>query len=69
MFILEIKQKVLNALSTDKGKTVDEIASEINLENETELVFKVLIHLISNLSTGVKVASGTGFERTFIKTK
>jgi len=67
--ILEIKQKILNALSTDKGKTVDEIACEINLENETELVVKVLIHLISNLSTGVKVASGTGFERTFIKTK
>ena len=67
--ILEIKQKILNALSADKGKTVDEIACEINLENETELVFKVLIHLISNLSTGVKVASGTGFERTFIKTK
>ena len=67
--ILEIKQKILACLSTDKEKTVDEIAREINLENETELVFKVLIHLISNLSTGVKVASGTGFDRTFIKTK
>lgn len=56
-------------LSETREKSVDEIAREINLENETELVFKVLIHLISNPSSGVKVASGSGFDRKFIKTK
>ncbi len=67
--ILEIKGKILSVLSESEGKTVDEIAREINLENETELVFKVLIHLISNPSSGVKVSSGAGFDRNFIKSK
>lgn len=66
--ILEIKAKIMAALS-DAEKSVDEIAREINLENETELVFKVLIHLVSNPSNGVQVASGTGFDRKFIKSK
>lgn len=66
--ILEIKAKIMAALS-DSEKSVDEIAREINLENETELVFKVLIHLVSNPSNGVQVASGTGFDRKFIKSK
>ena len=66
--ILEIKAKIMAALS-DTEKSVDEIAREINLENETELVFKVLIHLVSNPSNGVQVASGTSFDRKFIKSK
>ena len=64
-----VKAMVFPVALSDKPKNVDEIAREIKLENETELVFKVLIHLASNASTGVSAASGTGFDRTFIKTK
>ena len=67
--ILEIKAKILAALSESQEKSVEEIAAEIKLENETELVFKVLVHLISNPLTGVKVASGSGFDRKFIISK
>ncbi|MDY5583906.1 MAG: glucose-6-phosphate isomerase [Candidatus Merdousia sp.] len=67
--ILEIKAKILAALSESQEKSVEEIAAEIKLENETELVFKVLVHLISNPLTGVKVASGNGFDRKFIISK
>lgn len=63
--ILAVKAKIMSALSS-KELTVDEIAREINLENEKEIVFKLLIHLASNPSTGV-IASGCGFDRKFKK--
>ena len=63
--ILAVKAKIMSALSS-KELTVDEIAREINLENEKEIVFKLLIHLASNPSTGV-IAAGCGFDRKFKK--
>ena len=65
--ILAMKAKIMEKLS-DTALSVDEIAREINLENEKEIVFKLLIHLASNPSTGV-VSSGAGFDKKFIKIK
>ena len=65
--ILAVKAKIVAAL-TEKEASVDEIAREINLENEKEIVFKLLIHLASNPSTGV-ASSGAGFDKKFRKTK
>lgn len=61
--ILAIKAKIMAALSSDE-KSIDEICSEINLENEKEIVFKLLVRLASNSQTGV-VASGSGFDKKF----
>ncbi len=66
-FILEIKSKIIKALESGQEMSLDEISSKICLENDKELVFKVLVHLISNPSSGVKLSSGAGFERKFIK--
>ena len=65
--ILAVKAKIVAALA-DREVSVDEIAREINLENEKEIVFKLLIHLASNPSTGV-ASSGVGFDKKFRKTK
>ena len=65
--ILAMKAKIMEKLS-DTALSVDEIAREINLENEKEIVFKLLIHLASNPSSGV-VSSGAGFDKKFIKIK
>ncbi len=63
--ILEIKRKISEKLSSTP-KTADEIAKEINLENDTEIVFKVLKHLAVNSQNGVR-ASGSGFDSSFTK--
>lgn len=65
--ILAIKAKIMGVLS-DKELSTDEIAAEISLEKEKEIVFKLLVHLASNPSTGV-ISSGKGFDKKFKKVK
>ena len=68
--ILATKAKIIAALeSSGKEMTEDEIADEIKLENEKEIIFKLLIHLASNPQRGIKVSSGNGFDKKFIKAK
>ena len=68
--ILATKAKIIAALeSSGKEMTADEIADEIKLENEKEIIFKLLIHLASNPQRGIKVSSGNGFDKKFIKAK
>ena len=68
--ILATKAKIIAALeSSGKEMTADEIADEIKLENEKELIFKLLIHLASNPQRGIKISSGNGFDKKFIKAK
>ncbi len=64
--ILQIKAQVLQALADGKEKSVDEIAEEIKLENEKEIIFKLLSHLECNPQWGVK-SSGSGFDKKFKK--
>ncbi len=68
--ILATKAKIIAALeSSGKEMTADEIADEIKLENEKEIIFKLLIHLASNPQRGIKISSGNGFDKKFIKAK
>ena len=64
--ILQIKSAIMKALSDGREKSVDEIAEEIKLENEKEIIFKLLSHIESNPQWGVK-SSGSGFDRKFRK--
>lgn len=66
--ILEIKSKILQVLDNGKAMTADEIASEIKLENEQEIVFKLLLHLESNSQWSVS-SQGCGFDKKFNKVK
>ena len=67
--ILEIKAKIIAAMEKGKEFTADELAREINLEKDKEIVFKLLSHLASNPQRGIRKASGKGFDITFIKEK
>lgn len=68
--ILSINAKILSVLERANGAmSIDEIAEEIKLENDKEIVFKLLSHLISNEQFGVAVHSGSGFDAKFIKGK
>ncbi|PWM30091.1 MAG: glucose-6-phosphate isomerase [Verrucomicrobia bacterium] len=66
--MLAIKAEIVAALeSAKRAMSVDEIAKEIKLENDKETVFKLLMHLISNVQSSVSRQSGSGFEAKFIK--
>ncbi len=64
--ILRIKKSVMDALSDGREKSVDEIAEEIKLENDKEIIFKLLSRIESNPQWGIK-SSGSGFDRKFKK--
>ena len=66
--ILQIKAGILKALENGGEKTADEIAREIKLENDQEIVFKLLLHLESNAQWGVR-STGAGFGKKFQKVK
>lgn len=66
--ILQKKVKIVQFLEENKGEfTAEEIAAKIGLENETEIVFKLLSNLAFNSAWGVKVSGGEGFEQKFTK--
>jgi len=68
--ILNVERKILEALSTaSKALSIDEIAAEIKLENNKEIIFKLLNHLVANPCRGVVVVSGEGFAAKFKKEK
>lgn len=65
--ILQTKAKILEVLKSASAEmSIDEISKEINLENDKEIVFKLLSHLISNPQSRVKISSGGGFDAKFI---
>lgn len=66
--ILQIKADILKLLENGKEMSADEITSEIKLENEEEIVFKLLSHLECNSQWGV-VSTGCGFDKKFKKVK
>ncbi len=64
--ILKTEKKILDILAkSGKSLSIDEIASEIMLDNGQEIVFKLLSHLAANPSRGVVVDSGEGFGAKF----
>ncbi|MFI3290944.1 MAG: glucose-6-phosphate isomerase [Opitutales bacterium] len=64
--ILEIKQKLIEFLEKNQGEfTADEISLNLGLEKDTEIVFKLMLHLASNVARGIKISQGTGFEQKF----
>ncbi len=66
--MLQIKAEILKVLDGGAKMSADEIAKEIKLENETEIVFKLLSHLECNAQWNV-VSEGVGFDRKFKKSK
>ncbi len=63
--ILKIESQIIDILGNSKNPmSIDEIANEIKLENQKEIVFKLLTHLVANPCRGVKIASGSGFSDT-----
>ena len=66
--ILQIKAQILKALDSGKAMSADELAAEIKLENEQEIIFKLLSHLECNPQWKVS-SDGCGFDRKFRKVK
>ena len=66
--ILQIKAQILKALDSGKAMSADELAAEIKLENEQEIIFKLLSHLECNPQWNV-ASEGCGFDRKFRKVK
>lgn len=66
--ILQIKAAILAALEKGAEMTADEIAREIKLENEQEIVFKLLLHLECNAQWEI-ASTGSGFDKKFKKVK
>lgn len=55
--LIELKNDIVNFLTERPGKqyTVEELAGEWDRREETELIFKILLHLAANPESGVKV--------------
>ncbi len=66
--ILQIKAQILKALDSGRAMSADELAAEIKLENEQEIIFKLLSHLECNPQWNV-ASEGCGFDRKFRKVK
>ncbi len=66
--ILQIKADILKLLENGAEMSADEIAREIKLENEQEIVFKLLLHLECNQQWQI-ASVGSGFEKKFKKVK
>ncbi len=66
--ILQIKADILKLLENGAELSADEIAREIKLENEQEIVFKLLLHLECNAQWQI-ASVGSGFDKKFKKIK
>ena len=60
---LEINLQILGGLRAEPGKrfTADALASQLNLENEIEIVFKLLMHLSANAEKGIRIEKSSSF--------
>ncbi len=62
--ILEIKRALMGALADSAAPMdIDEIARKIMLENDKEILFKLLLHLTGNFESGVSCENGAYFLR------
>ena len=66
--ILQIKSDILKVLENGSEMSAEEIANEIKLENEQEIVFKLLSHLECNCQWQI-ASVGSGFDKKFKKVK
>jgi len=66
--ILKIKSQIVEFLDQNQGSfTAEEIAQKLNLENDSELVFKLLIHLTANHRAQSNRVDDSCFNNTFTK--
>ncbi|MEO0795684.1 MAG: glucose-6-phosphate isomerase [Verrucomicrobiota bacterium] len=63
---LEIRQKVVHALAAKPGETftAEQLAAELGLETQTELIFKLLEHMAANQNRSIRKLSGDPFYET-----
>ncbi len=64
--VIALKLKLATALKASPGKpfTVEELASQLGVTEQTELVFKILEHLAANKPSGVKKRARTPWHQS-----
>jgi len=66
---LELRQKVVDALTAKAGEafTVEQLAAELGLESQTELIFKLLEHMSANNNRPIrKIAADPFYESKYL---
>lgn len=63
---LELRQKVIDALKAKPGEafTAEQLAAELGLEPQTELIFKLLEHMAANSNRPIRKLAGNPFYET-----